>query len=261
MDIQSIFKSIAEKIAIDFRYASSEIEHRISKGRVRELEIVEQFLQKYLPKTIGISHGEIVSTNGNTSNESDIILYESRTCPYLLDKTGYQIFPIECVYGIIEVKSMLNSNELEDSFNKILKVKKFPKIAYEPQEGAIIHYSNLYDKEWEYFPTIGCVFAYDSIDLVTLKNNLEELQKDVPIYERIDSVWVLNKGMIINWEDSNIKIHPTPTSQSRLRSVASDNPLLLMTIHLQQLFQSSWMPRFKIHSYMKDVVYGNFISD
>ncbi len=261
MDLQSIFKSIAEKLAIDFRYASSEIEHRSSKGRVRELEIVEQFLQKYLPKTIGISHGEIVSSDGNTSNESDIIIYETRTCPYLLDKTGYQIFPIECVYGVIEVKSMLNSAELEDSFNKISKIKKFPKIAYEPQEGVIKKYSKLYDKEWEYFPTVGCVFAYDSIDLLTLKKKLEELQKDVPIDERIDSVWVLNKGMVINWEDSTQKINHTPSGQSRLRAVVSDNPLLLMTIHLQQLFQSGWMPRFRLHSYMKDVVYGNFLAD
>jgi hypothetical protein len=259
MDLQTIFKSIAEKLAIDFRYMSSEIEHKASKGRVREIELVEQFLRKYLPATIGISHGEIATTTGEVSNECDVIIYESRTCPILLDKSGYQIFPAECVYGVLEVKSLLNNHELEDAFAKISKVKRFPKMAFEPQAGAIINTTNLYDKEWSYFPTVGFVFAYDSIDLLTLRNQLGSLQKDLPLNERIDSVWVLNKGMIVNWDDSTSKINHTPNSKTRMRAVVSENPLLLMTIHLQQLFQAGWMPKFKIQEYLQNVNYGNFL--
>jgi len=259
MDLQAIFRSIADKLAIDFKYMSSEIEHRASKGRVREIELVEQFLRKYLPTTIGISHGEIVAATGETSNECDVIFYETRTCPTLLDKSGYQIFPVECVYGILEVKSHLNNTELEDAFAKIAKVKKFPKTSFEPQAGAIINTTNLYDKEWSYFPTVGFIFAYDSIDLVNLRNHLDDLQKDLPLNERIDSVWVLNKGMIVNWDDSVSKVNHTPTSKTRLRAVGSDNPLLLMTIHLQQLFQAGWMPKFKIQDYLQNVNYGNFL--
>ena len=259
MDLQTIFKSIAEKLAIDFKYMSSEIEHRPSKGRVRESELVEQFLRKYLPMTIGISHGEIVATTGEISNECDVVIYESRTGPILLTKTDYQIFPVESVYGILEVKSLLNNTELKDALGKISKVKKFPKTAFEPQTGTIITTTNLYDKEWSYFPTVGFIFAYDSIDLVNLKNHLDELQKDLPFNERIDSVWVLNKGMIVNWDNSASKVNHTPTSKTRLRAIGSENPLLLMIIHLQQLFQASWMPKFKIQEYLQNVNYGKFL--
>jgi len=259
MDLQAIFKSIAEKLAIDFKYMSSEIEHRASKGRVREIELVEQFLRKYLPATVGISHGEIVAVNGETSNECDVIIYESRTCPILLDKSGYQIFPVECVYGILEVKSHLNKTELTDAFAKISKVKKFPKKSFEAQAGPIIKKTNIYDKEWDYFPTVGFIFAYDSIDLVILRSCLDNLHKDLPINERIDSVFVLNKGMIVSWDDSVSKVNHTPTSKNRLRAVGSENPLLLMIIYLQKLFQAAWMPKFEIQGYLQNVNYGNFL--
>lgn len=261
MELEAIFKSIAEKLAIDFKYMSSEIEHRASKGRVREIELVEQFLRKYLPAFIGISNGEIVATNGEVSNECDIIFYESRTCPFLLDKSGYRIFPVECIYGILEVKSYLDNTQLENELGKISKVKKLPKIAFEPQAGATIKSVSLYEEKWPHFPTVGFVFAYDSIDLVSLRSHLDKIQENRPLNERVDSVWVLNKGMIVNWDASELKVNHTPTSKTRLRAVASDNPLLLMIVHLQQLLQSGWMPQFKIQDYFQKATYGNFLEE
>ena len=124
MDLKSVFDSIAEKMKIDFQYESSQIQHRLSKGKVRESELVATFLNKYLPQNIGIANGEIIATNGEVSGECDIILFEKNSCPYLLNKEGYQIFPIECVYGIIEVKSKLDSTELDKTFRNINKIKK-----------------------------------------------------------------------------------------------------------------------------------------
>ena len=256
MDLTRLLKSIAEKLDADFTYLSSEIEHRPSKGRVREIELVEQFLAKYVPGTIRIGHGEIVATSGDVSSESDIIFYETRTSPVLLEKTSYQVFPIECVYGVLEVKSSLDRRELEDAFKKITKIKSLPKVAYLPQSGPIVRSSTLYGREWAYFPTIGSVFAYDSIDLITLRKHLDELHANVPFHQRVDSVWVLKKGMIVNWSDSDGKVHPAPDAKTRLRAVRSENPLLLMTVQLQQLLLAGWMPTFNLMNYLPDAVFG-----
>lgn len=172
MDLQRVFKSIADKLTSDFNDMSSEIEHRASKGRVREIELVEQYLRKYVPTTIGISHGEIVATTGETSNECDVVFYESRTGPLLLAKSDYQVFPVESVYGVLEVKSYLDNNELKDALGKISKIKKFPKTAFNPQRGPLTTKTSIYDNDWSYFPTVGFIFAYDSINLANLKNHL-----------------------------------------------------------------------------------------
>lgn len=256
MNLENVFRAINKKMILDFQEISSEIEHRGSKGKVREIEIVYEYLSKYVPGNIGIANGEIISTNDQVSNEIDIILFEKNSTPYLLKKEGYQIFPIECVYSVIEVKSFLDKSQIEDSFKKILKVKNMPKLSFEPQKGPIITHTNLYDSEWQFFPTVGFVIAYDSIDLKTLNQHLEDLNNIHPIEKRIDSVWVLNKGMIVNFNTENEMIELAPNSKTITRPIMSENPLMLLTIQLQSILLSGFMPHFNLKSYLKNANYG-----
>lgn len=92
MLLESILKSVAEKLLIDFRYVSSEIQLRPSKGQVREAEIVEGFLRQCMPRSVGIDRGEIVCTEGGRSGECDVVMYGRDSCPILIDKSGYKVF-------------------------------------------------------------------------------------------------------------------------------------------------------------------------
>ena len=259
MNLENVFKSITEKLMIDFNFASSEIKHNFSKGHVREIELASQFLDKYMPKNIGITRGEIISSNNEVSNECDLIFYEKNGCPFLLDKEGYRIIPIEFVYGVLEVKSNLNSSELLDSYNKISTVKKFKKEAYSSRFVDIKPTTLAYGKEWEIFPTTGFIFAYNSIKLTTLKDRLTELQKDTDLHNRIDSVWVLDKGMIINYNSTADSIPELPSNETILRCVNSENPLMMFVVHLQSIFQSGILqPKFLIQKYLKHVEFGKF---
>ena len=75
---------------------------------------------------------------------------------------------------------------------------------------------------------------------------------------RIDSVWILNEGMIVNREDDGIvQVGPTPTSHRVI--VSSENPLLLLTVQLQQLLQVRHAPRFKIIDYFGKAAFGQFL--
>lgn len=256
MELEKILQGIADKLIIDFDAISSKVSHRFSKGNIRETEIAEQFLSKYLPRNIGISRGEIVASNGVVSCECDLVFYDKIKTPILIDKSGYKVFPVECVYGVLEVKSNLNKEELQKSLALIQEIKKLPKAAFEPQIGEVTMLSNLFDQQWDYFPTVGFIFAYDSTDLLQLRKDLDELQKNLPLNERVDGVWVLKKGMLINWEDETRKVNHTPTKLSRLRAYESNNPLLLMTILFQQIFQSAWMPKFRVKDYLHGTTYG-----
>jgi len=258
LNLENVFRGINKKMLLDFQEISSEIEHRGAKGRVREIEIVNEFLSKYVPGNIGVGNGELISTDNQVSAEIDIVLYEKNSTPYLLKKEGFQIFPIECVYGVIEVKSLLNKVQLQDAFNKITHVKKMPKKAYEPQKGPIIKTTNIYDREWSYFPTIGMVIAYDSIDLKTLKDHLDSLNSNMALEHCIDSVWVLKKGMIINCNKSTGYIELAPRTATVTRAVLSDNLLMLLTIQLQSLLMSGWVPHFQIKKYLENSVHGLF---
>ena len=243
---------------LDFNEISSQINHRPSKGRVREIEIVNEYLDKYVPGNIGIGNGEVISSDDQVSNETDIVFYEKNSTPFLLKKEGYQIFPVECIYGGVEVKSYLDGAQLKDSFKKINKLKKMPKVAFEKQKGEIVQTTTIYDKKWDYFPTLGFVIAFDSIDLKTLKDHLDEISKNELIEHRIDSIWVLNRGAIINLNATTGQIELAPRQHTRTQAILTENPLMLLTIQLQSLLQSGWMPTFIIKHYLTNAYYGEF---
>jgi hypothetical protein len=258
MNLENVFRSINKKMLIDFDEISAEITHRGAKGKVRELEILKEYLSKYVPGNIGIANGEIISVEGHTSSETDIVLYEKNSTPYLLKKEGYQIFPIECVYAVIEVKSHIDKGQLIDAFKKINYAKKMPKKAYEAQKGPVVNSTTIYDREWPYFPTIGLIIGFDSIDLKTLRDHYVSLAASESCEHRIDSIWVLKKGMIINYNTSSGLIELAPSKKTVPRAILSDNPLMLLTIQLQSLLISGWMPHFMLRQYLAKANYGNF---
>jgi hypothetical protein len=57
------------------------------------------------------------------SHSADIIIYDAVNCPVLYQGQT-SIVPVECVYGIVEVKSKLSKSELIDAMGKIEPFKR-----------------------------------------------------------------------------------------------------------------------------------------
>lgn len=96
-----------ERLHVDFKHLSGNIEHSSSKGRWREAQVVEQFLGLVLPRNLGVAHGaEIVAVGQRTSAECDVIIYDPAVPP-LLEGVSFRILPVETVFGVVEVKSRL----------------------------------------------------------------------------------------------------------------------------------------------------------
>lgn len=257
--VERIFQGIGAKLRADFNEISSTIQHAGGQGTVREAEVLEGYLSTYLPGTVHAVHsGEIIDTRGHVSRQEDVLVIDPTTPP-LVDKTNYRVVPVECVHGVIEVKSRLTTTQLDGAHTNITEAKKLQKQAFKPQSGPILRETHLFGRAWNHFPTYGTIFAYDAIDLRTLRKRLDDLNQDQPLHQRVDSVWVLNQGMIVNWSDDQNQIFPEPRPDTRLRAVKSQNPLLLMTVHLQQVFEGAWMPYFRLTDYLKGSRYGEFL--
>lgn len=254
-DLKEVFHGVQKRMTADFENISSQVNHNLSKGQVRERLIVKEYLSRYVPGNIGIGSGEIIATNGEVSNQIDIVLYDKVNCPNLLLDNDYQIFPIEFVYGVVEVKSQLDSSALEDSFQKIRRVKKMTRTAFEKQKGPVITTTMLFGREWEdYFPTIGFVFGFKGISFDILRTKLIEMNKGCATHEQVDCVWVLNSGGIVNYDNSKGLIELAPTPDSILKILETTNPLLYLTVQLQTLMSSAKMlSRFKIMDYFGDL--------
>jgi hypothetical protein len=122
----------------------SGLQQPLVKGRLREL-LVDQLLQPMLPPALGIGNGIIVDSEGGSSGEIDIVIFNRDILPPLLFSERDGIFPVEACLYAVEIKSMLRVSHLEETLSKFDKIQRLKRL-----EGAN--------------PTepIGTVFAFAS---------------------------------------------------------------------------------------------------
>jgi hypothetical protein len=107
--------------------ASGAARHRGSKGTVRESTLLNNHMSKYLPRSVTAVHsGEAITMDGEVSAQCDIMILDPSTPPFW-DEDNYRVVPIECVHGVIEGKSFLDSAQLRDAWAKIAGLPNSPK--------------------------------------------------------------------------------------------------------------------------------------
>ncbi|MFR9803190.1 DUF6602 domain-containing protein [Pseudonocardia sp. RS010] len=253
--LTEVFSATAREMRAQFE-KSAAIEHRGSKGTVREDKLLS-FLQDYLPKNVAVAgSSEIIALNGERSGQMDIVIYDP-AAPPLFHEEGYRILPAECVYAVIEVKSHLSWDELRKSAENIAKVKRLPKTAYHPQPFSRTR--NMYGQEYiGYCPTVGFVFAYDSADLRAMSDKYIGQLLHQPVNERLDSVWVLGKGAY-SWmidPQTDMKAVPAahPGAWLAIGDAVPDGDVLIhMMLTLDTHCVNAYMPPFDMIQYATNV--------
>ena len=192
-----LLASVAKQMRLDFEQSRA-IGHSGSKGTARE-GAIRDFLLRHLPNTAAVILGssEIVDAAGNRSGQIDCAVLDARTPP-LFELGGVQLLPVECVLGLVEVKSMLTWEELEKDLERIAKVKRMEKTAFTSVGSPPLSYS-IYGEVWEHPPVFGKILAYESSSMTSLQERIIRWCADRPLRELPDSIWVLGIGGLI-WQ-------------------------------------------------------------
>lgn len=121
---QEYFNDLAIEIIQNFEKANKATTP-VLVGTAKENEIRKK-LEIIFPSSIGIRTGCIIDVEGHTSKQTDIILYEKDICPVfsINDTPETTYYPCEGVIAVGEVKSTINTKELDDCFEKIASVKR-----------------------------------------------------------------------------------------------------------------------------------------
>lgn len=166
------------------------IHHAGDRGMERE-DILEQFLAPLLPQQFGIGRGEIRAANGKWSKQEDLIIYDRMTCPRLFVGTRSQIFPVESVAAVIEVKTSLGTKEIQEASTNISKVRSLVKTgsATHIRPGAISFGPPT--------PIFGAVFTFKlGVSRDTFRKRWDEAQSVLPTGQRINLTCVLGDIII-----------------------------------------------------------------
>lgn len=98
------------------------VTHNGIKGGLNENEL-RQIILQVIPSKYKITRGVIQNSNGDQSNETDLIIYDDEIIPPFI-KDEISFVPVEAVKYIIESKSTLNSTEIKTTIEKFNNHKK-----------------------------------------------------------------------------------------------------------------------------------------
>lgn len=235
---------------IDFDEAREAIaKHPGAKGNSFE-EIVREFIKKYLPKNLEIMTGFIIDSTGKQSKQMNIIIADAAKTPIFYEKSNLRVVPVETVYSVIEVKARLDNPELQKVFDNMKSVRVLEKRAYYKPSGAITYSDSMYVKEWDIWPINYFVFAFDSIEMSILAELIEKKHQleNCPSWSRIDTICVLNKGVICN--KIGEMFDALPTENSIIAAIITENALLLFYTLIVRYLNQVRLPNFNFKEYL-----------
>ena len=129
-DSAKFVRSVGASLVTEFEKARSATTPELVASAMETA--ARQRLEQILPSGVGVGTGCVIDTYGNTSRQTDVILYERDVCPAFRvndDDPKATYYPCEGVIAVGEVKSTLDRGSLEDAFRKIASVKKLQRRA------------------------------------------------------------------------------------------------------------------------------------
>jgi len=251
MDLKGIFDEVSKQMKSDFAKAQKSLSHAGLKGSANE-EAIRSFLRPYLPRTMDITTGLLIDSLGGQSRQLDVIIADSAKTPILYESGETRVIPVECAYAVVEVKAFLDKAELEKAYLNMRSTKSLVKKAYFEEKGPITHTHTLFGREWDHWPLNYFVFAYNSASIDSVLSNLTSIQASDEVHQRIDSICILERGVILN-QGANGMFYALPSPGSKVMASHTTRPLLLFYALTSIILNQATMRSFNLMPYLKDM--------
>jgi hypothetical protein len=121
--LREAFEAEQEVLRLQLELSSKSITHSGVMGAVNERHFID-VLRSYLPNRYAVSEGIVVDSNGATSDQIDVVIFDRQYTPTLLDQQSHLFIPAEAVYCVLEVKPTLNKEYLVYAGEKAASVRK-----------------------------------------------------------------------------------------------------------------------------------------
>ena len=109
VDLGELFEGLQNQMLAQLNTNREFIKHPTSKGDSLENVWIE-WLQKYLPSRYNVDKAIIIDSEGNLSEQMDLVIYDQWFTPFVLTQNGIHYIPAEGVYAVFEVKPDLNGS-------------------------------------------------------------------------------------------------------------------------------------------------------
>jgi hypothetical protein len=105
--------------------AHSGVQGEVSEDRFRDL------LRRYLPQRYAVDTAVVIDSDGKTSDQIDVVVYDNQYTPTLLDQEKHIFVPAEAVYAVFEVKPTIDKTYLNYAAGKAASVRRLKRTSVE----------------------------------------------------------------------------------------------------------------------------------
>src|SRR5262249_37005209 len=129
--IRSYYSALQEQFKLQSRVLTDVLPHAGERGRNDE-ERFREFLGRILPRKYSVGSGFVVCSDASVppSSQTDVVLFdEFHNSPLHRELTAH-IYPVEIVYGTVEVKGRLEKRDLPKIVDDITKIRALGKRRY-----------------------------------------------------------------------------------------------------------------------------------
>lgn len=80
-------------------------------------------LDRYLPLRYQAANAHVVDSQGNFSDQLDVVIFDRQYSPFIFHFNRQSIIPAESIYAVFETKQTINAHELDYAHAKIAGVR------------------------------------------------------------------------------------------------------------------------------------------
>jgi len=120
-DLSKLLNTLHTRIQGELQ-ACRVLAHPTDKGDASE-DVWLKLMQDYLPQRYRAEKAHVVDSNGEFSEQIDIVIFDRQYTPLIFELRGSMIVPAESVYAVFEVKQTASKAHIEYAKKKIASVK------------------------------------------------------------------------------------------------------------------------------------------
>ncbi|MET8256474.1 DUF6602 domain-containing protein [Micromonospora sp. NPDC005205] len=121
--VETYWSGVSRRLQEEVDTFNQLIGHAGEQGRENEQSLIS-LMARLLPKSLGIGTGIVIDADGGRSKQSDIIIFDLNNQPTIMAQTNQMLFPVENTFMVIEVKTTLNADEIEECAGKKSSLNK-----------------------------------------------------------------------------------------------------------------------------------------
>lgn len=120
--LKQLLTSLHDDIEHRLQISRQSFGHPGTKGDASE-KVWLELLQTYLPQRYQAETAHVVDSNGEFSEQIDVVVFDRQYSPFIFHFEGKSVVPAESVYAVFEAKQTINAEHIAYAQDKIASVR------------------------------------------------------------------------------------------------------------------------------------------